>query len=274
MINIDNYNNNLENQKLLYKYLTLEFQKQKNLPLPEAQKKAESLIRKHANNLFGEYGLAYSLGKRSIEFFCLYFLQDTFSPKPNNTARELAPVHYETWTNLESMFINDEFDKLELILPRGSAKTTVCDFALTTWCHAYKISIYSLICGKTEQDATEFIREVRRAFEENEYIIKAFGKLIEPRKYTVNKLELELTNDTKIQAISSTSSMRGKKFNGDRPSLIIADDYQGKVDVITQEARDKKYQTWTEDSMYAGDKPVFRKGKKVKMGTKFIVLGM
>ncbi len=219
-------------------------------------------------------GLAASLGKRNIEFFCLYYLQDTFVPKPDNTARSLAPVHHEIWNELENMFIKDEFEKIELIMPRGSAKTTVCDFALSVWCHCYKISIYSLICGKTEQDATEFIRDVRKAFEENEYIKKSFGELIDTRKYTVNKLELELSNSTKIQAISSVSSMRGKKFNGSRPSLIIADDYQGKVDTITQEARDKKYQTWVEDSLYAGDKPVIRNGKKIKMGTKFIVLGM
>ena len=102
--------------------------------------------------------------------------------------------------------------------------------------------------------------------------IHTFGELIN-KEFTVNKLELELANRTKIQAISSTSSMRGKKFNGQRPTLIVADDYQAKGDVITQEARDKKYDTWQQDSVYAGDKPVYRNGKKIKMGTKFIVLG-
>lgn len=236
-------------------------------------KKADKIIRQNKDNLFGKNGLAYSVGKRSIEFFCLYFLQDTFVPKGSNTARNLSQVHFEIWNELSNMFLHDKFDKLELIMPRGAAKTTVCDFALSVWCHCYKTSIYSLICGKTEQDATEFIRDVRRAFEENEYIKKAFGKLIDSKKFTTNSLELELTNYTKVQAISSTSSMRGKKFAGHRPSLIIADDYQGKNDVITQEARDKKYKTWVEDSQYAGDKAVYRNGKKIKMATKFIVLG-
>ncbi len=234
---------------------------------------AQKLFHEYKDNLFGEKSLSWWLGSKSIEFFCLYYLQDTFIPKPDNIARKLAPVHYDIWNELESMFIKDNSDKLLLVLPRGAAKTTVCDFALTTWCHCYKVSIYTLVAGKTEQDAIEFIREIRRAFEENPYIINTFGKLIDTRKYTVNKLELELVNETKIQAISSVSSLRGKKFNGHRPSLIIADDYQGKSDVITQEARDKKYNTWVQDSQYAGDKAVFRNGKKVKMATKFIVLG-
>lgn len=235
--------------------------------------KAKELMIKHKDNLFGNRGLSYSLGKRSIEYFCLYYLQDTFTPKPENVARELAPIHYGIWNNLENMFLSDNFDKLELILPRGAAKTTVCDFALSVWSHCYLFSIYTLVAGRTEQDSIEFIRETRRAFEENPYIKFTFGDLIDTKKYTVNKLELELTNTSKVQAISSTSSMRGKKFNSNRPTLIIADDYQSKADVLTQESRDKKYDTWQQDSIYAGDKAVFRNGKKVKMGTKFIVLG-
>lgn len=224
-------------------------------------------------NLWGKNGLAMWLGEKSIPFFCMYYLQGTFRVKPDNQAIKLDDVHYKIWNELESMFVDDKFDKLELVMPRGTAKTTVCDFALTVWCHCYEKIIYSLVAGKTEQDAAEFTRDVRRAFEENKYIIKSFDKLINIKKFTVNRLEIELVNGTKVQAISSTSSVRGKKFKGNRLSLIIANDYQGKSDVMTQKARDKKYNTWQQDSQYAGDKAVYRDGKKIKMATKFIVLG-
>lgn len=231
------------------------------------------MILKHSSNLYGFHGLAWQLGRISLEFFCMYFLQDTFLPKQGNTARELAPVHYEIWNMLEDMILKDKFDKLELIMPRGCAKTTVCDFGLSVWQHCYKMSVYTLVAGRTEQDSTEFISQIRQTFEENQYIRKAFGKLIDDKHFTINKLEIELTNHTKIQAISSTTSMRGKKYNNFRPTCIIADDYQGKNDIITQETRDKKYNTWIEDSGYAGDKAVYRNGKKIKQATKFIVLG-
>ena len=237
--------------------------------------KAEAILARYQNNLWGKGGLAYIVGRESLPFFCRYYLQDVFRPKENNAARELAPVHFEIWKTLEEMFIKDSFDKLELVMPRGSSKTTTCDFALTVWAHCYKLSAYSLICGKTEQDAIEFVRNVRQALEENSYIIGTFGRLINgrSRKYVCNSLELELTNDTKIQAISSTSSMRGKKYKNNRPSLIIADDYQGKTDILTQEARDRKYNTWVQDCLYAGDSAVYRQGKKIKKATKFVVLG-
>ncbi len=252
-----------ENRKILYKYLDIHY----------GSTKAKELMIKNNENLFGYHGLSWALGNIDFNFFCEYFLQDTFTPKPDNAARKLAPIHFEVWDNIKEMFQEDKFDKLELIMPRGTAKTTVCDFAVSVWLHCYKISIYSLVCGKTEQDSIEFITQTRQAFEENQFIIQAFGQLIDTKNCTVNKLELELANKTKIQAISSTSSMRGKKYNGTRPSCIIADDYQGKADVITEEARERKYRTWMEDSAYAGDKAVYRNGKKVKMATKFIVLG-
>ncbi|WP_139692535.1 hypothetical protein [Sporolactobacillus terrae] len=255
--------NTKANRQLLFRYLSKQY----------GSDKAKYLMIKHKDNLFSYGGIAYILGKKSLEFFCLYFLQDTFVPRPDNQARKLAPVHYEIWNTLEDMMIQDSFDKLELILPRGSAKTTVADFALSVWSHCYSISKYTLVAGKTEQDSIEFIRDTRHALEENPYIKFTFGNLIDSKSNTVNRLELELTNETKIQAISSTSSMRGKKFRGSRPTIIIADDYQSKADVLTQEARDKKYSTFQQDSGFAGDKAVIRSGKKIKMATKFIILG-
>lgn len=261
-----------QNTQLLYEAIYEQFVTN-GATVEDAITATEALILKHINNLFGFEGLAHSIGALSIPFFCRYFLQDTFIPKKTNAARELAPLHLEVWDELDKMFLQDEYDKIEVAWPRGCAKTTVLDFALTVWLHCYEKSKYTLVAGKTESDSTEFIAQARQAFEENQYLIAGFGKLIKPNDYTVNKLELELTNKTKIQAISSTSSMRGKKYGGSRPSAIIADDFQGRADVITQESRDKKYNTWVEDSAYAGDKAVFRDGVKIKPATKFIVLG-
>ncbi|AKA71963.1 hypothetical protein [Clostridium scatologenes] len=271
-----NENKDIENDQfnryLLHKYIKKLYM-DNGANENEAEQATEELIIKFKDNLFGVNGLASMIGELSIPFFCSYFLQDTFVPKPDNVARELAPVHYMIWDTLENMINKDLYDKLELIMPRGTAKSTVVNFALSVYLHCYRKSIYTLVCGKTDQDSTEFIVQTRQAFEENPYIIKAFGKLIDSKNYTVNKNELELANRTKIQAISSTTSMRGKKYNGNRPSCIIADDYQSKADCVTEEARQKKYDTWTQDSEFAGDKAVYRHGKKIRSGTKFIVLG-
>lgn len=255
--------NTKEDRQLLYTYLVRLY----------GDKQAKELMLKHRNNLFGAGGLAYSLGKRSIPFFCLYYLQDIFRIKEDNDARELAPFHYEVWNTLEDMTIRDEFDKLVLVLPRGHAKTTTITFALVVKMAVYAESFYTIVQGKTQDDAQKFIFDVRKTLEDNEYIKETFGELINSRKYTVNKDEMHLTNDCKLEALSSSSSMRGRKHLGKRPTAIICDDIQGLDDVISDQAKIKKMETFQKDVLFAGDNAVYRNGKKIKAGTKYIVLG-
>lgn len=252
-----------EDRQLLYKYLAKFY----------GAETAKKLMLKHAKNLFGKNGLSYALGKKSIPYFCLHYLQDVFRVKPDNDARELGDFHYQLWDTLESMIIKDEFDRLVLVLPRGHAKSTVITFALTIWLHCYQVSFYSIVQGKTESDAQKFLADVRAALENNDYIKDSFGELVNSRKHTVNKNELTLVNSTKIEALSSTSSMRGRKHLGKRPSVIINDDIQGLDDVISDQAKQKKLETYQKDVLYAGDTPVYRDGVKTRAGTKFIMIG-
>jgi hypothetical protein len=71
--------------------------------------------------------------------------------------------------------------------------------------------------------------------------------------------------------------MRGKKFTvagiGYRPTLVIADDFQSKADVLTQESRDKKYNTYMQDMKYIGSRSLEREDGTFKQGTKFVCLG-
>lgn len=153
------------------------------------------------------------------------------------------------------------------------AKTTVVTYALVIWLACYKKSFYTIVQGKTETDAQKFIFEVRSAFDHNEYIRQTFGKLINARRFTVNKNELHLTNNCKIEALSSTTSLRGRKHLNKRPEYLICDDIAGLDDCITEQAKQKKLDTFQKDVLYAGDTAVWRDSKKIKPGTKYIVIG-
>lgn len=257
------YDNHREDRLLLYKYLSQLY----------GSDTAKDLMVKHQKNLFGQSGLAYSLGEKSLPYFCLHFLQDIFRVKPDNDARELGDFHYELWQTLESMVIQDEFDKLVLCLPRGHAKSTVVTFALVIWLACYKKSFYTIVQGKTEADAQKFIFDVRAAFEQNEYIKKAFGELIDSKRFTINKNELHLSNNCKIEALSSTTSLRGRKHLGKRPQYLICDDIAGLDDCLTEQSKQKKLETFQKDVLYAGDTPVYRNNKKIRPGSKYIILG-
>ncbi|MBO3388422.1 terminase [Clostridium perfringens] len=251
-------NNNLYDVYILKKYLIKHY----------GEDTAIKLIKNNNINV-----LAKALGEIDIAFFCLYFLQDIFVVKDSNEARELSKDHYELWQVANECFIQDEYDKLNIICPRGFAKTTIFDLAISIWLVCYKKSKFTLIGAKKDDDATQFVDSIKKVFNENERIISTFGKIIDKKKFKVNANEIEFANGMYIRAIGSASSVRGANFKGIRPTVVIADDYQDEKDILTEETREKKYNRWTKEIEQVGDKAVYRKGKKIKAATKIVSIG-
>ena len=239
---------------------------------------------KNQNNIKKKYlpnEVAKVIGEKDITFFSLYFLRTTFVPSDDNSARELCEEHYKIWRVLSEAFVQDLYDKLNIVEPRGLAKSTICDKTLAIWLHCYKKSKFTLLGAKTADDAEQFLNSIKKEFLENELIKDVFGNLIDLKGkkpnskdyYKVNSGEIEFTNDTYIRAVGSTTSVRGANWGGVRPTVVIADDYQSEVDVITEDAREKKWNRWCKEVEEVGDTAVFRKGKKVKAATKFVSIG-
>lgn len=239
---------------------------------------------KNQNNIRKKYlpnEVAKVIGEKDITFFSLYFLRTTFVPSDYNSARELCEEHYKIWRVLSEAFVQDLYDKLNIVEPRGLAKSTICDKTLAIWLHCYKKSKFTLLGAKTADDAEQFLNSIKKEFLENELIKDVFGNLIDLKGkkpnskdyYKVNSGEIEFTNDTYIRAVGSTTSVRGANWGGVRPTVVIADDYQSEVDVITEDAREKKWNRWCKEVEEVGDTAVFRKGKKVKAATKFVSIG-
>jgi hypothetical protein len=273
--NIEFENNSTFNNYLLFKYLTLEYINQ-GADETQAKQLAENLILKYKDHLYDYKGLAYSLGERNFEYFCTYFLQDTFVPKEDNTARNLAQVHLDVWHELQQMFIEDKWDREEFILPRGASKSTIINKALSCYLHSYRKSRYTIVIGNKEQDAVQFISATRKMLE-NPYIIKAFGKLIDKKDRTLNKQEVELVNNSKIQAFSWGSSVRGTTYDcidgTFRPSCIICDDVLSEDDILSDNAKEKVLNKFYKEISEVGDSEVLRDDKKIKSSSKFLVIG-
>ncbi|MSS43781.1 terminase [Anaerosalibacter bizertensis] len=246
------------NTYILYKYLTKHYDK--------------DIARKVIENSKDLNIVAKALGKEDIAFFCLYFLQDIFVVKDNNEARNLSPTHYEIWDLFNVTFVKDKIDKINIICPRGMAKTTMGTLALTVWLVCYQLSQFTLIGAKKDSDAQQFIDSIKKVFQENEKIIDNFGKLIDKKKKN-NANEVEFSNGMYIRAVGSASSVRGANFKGIRPTVVIADDYQDERDILTEDAREKKYNKWTKEIENVGDTAVYRNGKKVKSATKIVSIG-
>ena len=246
---------------LLKKYLTKHYN----------EKKATALIKSKKDDLLS---LAKSLVAIDIAFFCEYFLRDIFIVQDNNEARTLSKSHYEMWQLLNEAFVEDKYDKLNILAPRGWAKSTVCDLALSIWAICYKKSLFTVVCAKTDIDAQQFIFNIIARIV-SDYISNAFGLLLDKSRkdLKVNANETEFTNGTSLRAIISGTSMRGINFKSIRPQLIIADDMDSEVNILTEDARNKQYNKWTKELEPSGDKAVYRNGKKIKLATKIVSIG-
>lgn len=261
------------------KWLLYHFLKKSYTDIGIDDKKAEELtdnkMLENSKNLFGFHGLAWSLGQISLEFFCLYFLQDIYLPKEDNAAAPLADVHEELWHDIQESIVGDGPEQLGRILSRGTGKSAFGTLGPSIWSMSYKHKTYVLICSDIGSTAEKFIKDIKDNVIENKYIEDAFGKMLDDgnKDYKCNATQLEFTNRTFVEAISSTSPMRGRKYKNVRPDLIILDDYQSEDDVRTEEAREKKWKRYSDDVKFAKQRPVKRNGKIIKKGTVLMAWG-
>ena len=83
---------------------------------------------------------------------------------------------------------------------------------------------------------------------ENSYIESAFGKMLDDknRDFICNATQLEFTNRTFVETISSTSPMRGRKYGNTRPDLIILMIINLKM-MLELKRREKKWKRYSDD---------------------------
>ena len=265
---------------MIYYYDNLEFEEEKIFDIYILRKyltkyygleKAMALIKEFSKDIDI---LAKSLGKKDIAFFCLYFLRELFVPSSENTSRPLAKVHYDVFEELNKMFVieKDTRHKEEFILPRGTGKSTIINTSVACYAHCYGVSNYTVVIAKTEDLLHQFIAEVRKCLEFKK-VKECFGELINTRKRTVNKEELELDNSTKVQGFTWNGQIRGAKYNSKRPTIMIADDILKMDDILNDNAKEKCVTKYYTEILPAGDKARVINGKKEGLDTKFIVIG-
>jgi len=245
---------------LLNKYLTKHYD----------EEKSRALLKANSRDLDR---LAKALGKIDIAFFCEYFLSNIFVPSDDNVAKKLSKDHYELWELANRIFIKDELDKANIVCPRAFAKTTIFDMAVIVWSVCYKESIFTILINKDDKGATKFLDDIKKVFTENKKIIDNFGMLINSKKNIVNSNEIEFTNGCDLQSVGSGTSIRGRKYNGTRPSLVIGDDAQDDKDILTDDSRAKKYDLWCKQVEEVGNSATYRNGKKINKATKIISIG-
>ena len=134
--------------------------------------------------------------------------------------------------------------RVAIAAPRGHAKSTAITHAFTLAMVLFRIKRYVLIVSDTEGQAMEFLSDIKKELTENFDLIEVFGVKRLPKDAEKNII-VEMTDGWKfrIMAVGSGQKVRGRKWGGTRPDLIVGDDLENDEMVENDESR-KKFASW------------------------------
>lgn len=191
----------------------------------------------HEDDLFTYHGLAWEIGRINFKYFCSVFLYNLlFDYSGDNIP--LSKKHYEIWKELQDVMLNRNNTRNCYVFPRSFGKSTTITIPLALWAALYCIHPFVVVDSATEKQAENFINTMKIQIEDNDYIKSCFGAVInKDLKYNASEIELDIRPQrSKIQCVSSTSSVRGINYGSFRVGLLILDDAQDEKQITTDKA--------------------------------------
>lgn len=186
-----------------------------------------------------------------IEGFAGTFLSPLY-----DDAKPTPEFHRQAWELYAS---NEPF--CAVAAPRGHAKSTALthDYVLAT--ALFRVEDYIILVSSNEEMAIEHLGDITREVTENEEIIEHFQ---------IDKLDTQAKTDIiinfrdghqcRIIARGSGQKMRGRKWKGKRPGLIVCDDLEDDEQVENVDRR-VKFRRW----FYRALLPAMRRGGKARL---------
>lgn len=151
--------------------------------------------------------------------------------------RETPDFHIE----IERTLKDENNKRVEIIAPRGHAKSTVVSFIYAMWNICFKRKKFIVLISDSWEQSKAFLEMIKSQFETNEMLKYYFGNLIGDKKW--NEGEIITENDIKILCLGTGMKLRGLRYKETRPDLIICDDIQND-ELVSSENRRKKLKYW------------------------------
>lgn len=145
--------------------------------------------------------------------------------------------------------------------PRGHAKTTALTTDMILAEALFRNEEYIILVSSNEEMAIELLGDITRELSDNEDIIDDFqikGFLTCAKTDII--VEFKDGHQFRILARGSGQKMRGRKWRGKRPGLIVCDDLEDDEQVENIERR-SKFRRW----FYRALKPALRKGGRLRI---------
>lgn len=165
-----------------------------------------------------------------VEGLVKTFLAERFDrPQPTQ------PMHRAMWE-----LCTGPDPKVAIAAPRGHSKSTSVTHAYTLSELLFQSSDYALIVSDTEAQGVSFLSDIKMELSENELLMQAFHI-----RAFIKDSETELVvvmkngHQFKIAVRGAAQKVRGLKWRGKRPNLIVIDDSENDDMVMNQDRREK-----------------------------------
>ena len=172
-----------------------------------------------------------------------------------DTPQPTPDFHRECWARYCS-----EHPACATAAPRNHAKSTALthDFILAN--ALFRAESYIILVGSSEDMAVEHLGDIASELRENEDIIREFkiSRFVVDQKTDII-VECIDGYQFRIIARGAEQKMRGRKWNGRRPGLILFDDIEDDEQVESRDRR-KKFRRW----FFRACKQALRDGGKIR----------
>ena len=128
--------------------------------------------------------------------------------------------------------------------PRSHAKSTAITHAYVLACVLFRENDFVVIISDTETQAIDFLHDLRVEFQENNALRDTFGvwKVVKDAQ-TDLVVQMHDGHQFRIIAKGSEQKLRGLKWRGRRPNLIVGDDLENDEIVLNKDRRDR-FKKW------------------------------
>lgn len=198
-------------------------------------------------------GIANGIRSKAVEKAVTYLTPLEWGKKycPQFFFREGSKFHEDMSGILHTMPKTRD-QKLLVMAPRGSAKSTLCSQIAPLKYICEGTEKYIIIIGDTADVAEGYLRIIANELDANDAIREKYPLACKHGDIW-NAKRIETGNGTCVEAIGKGNPVRGRKFKHYRPTLIIVDDPQNDDDVASPSTR-KKDLEWLDKALIpAGD---------------------
>ena len=145
------------------------------------------------------------------------YLPDHFSKKPSRMHQELA--------RRLDRFVSERGSKLNVLGPRGAAKSTIGTLAYPLRMAVEASEPYIWIVSDTHHQARAHLDNLRAELTENRRLAKRYPEAV-GRGVVWRAGSIVLRNGVAIEAFGTGQRIRGRRYRASRPTLIVCDDLQ------------------------------------------------